>query len=199
MNGWSYRQAADWVVIIEGRLTANTDTPRLNDSYVLGSPAEVEFCASGDWMYVLPDICVNTKGSSWSTSTHTETGSASAWPPLRLCYRLAVVFRYFNLVLKNCVNLKLPQSSSVFTCISSRMSCHLFWRRYFRLKLVTATWQRSSVPSTCWIGALEVVELAMEVRIFVHTVHQTIHPLIYSRKGREGLVYQEALQKRDEF
>jgi hypothetical protein len=33
----------------------------------------------------------------------------------------------------------------------------------------------------------------------VHTVHQTIHPLIYSRKDREGLVYQAALQRRDEF
>jgi len=39
----------------------------------------------------------------------------------------------------------------------------------------------------------------MEVRIFVHTVHQTIRPLIYSRKDHEGLVYQEALQRRDEF
>jgi hypothetical protein len=39
----------------------------------------------------------------------------------------------------------------------------------------------------------------MEDRIFVHTVHQTIHPLIYSRKDHDGLVYQEALQRRDEF
>jgi len=152
-------------------------------------------------MYVLPDIFVNTKRSSWSTSfsTRTESRSAAAWPPLRLCYRPAVVFRYFSLVLKNCVNLNLRQSSSVVTCISSRMSCHLFWRRYFRLKHMTTTWQRSSVPSTCRIGAVEVVELDMEVRIFVHTVRQTIHPFIYSRKDHEGLVYQEALQRWDEF
>jgi hypothetical protein len=191
MNGWSFRGTTDWSVATEGYLTANY---RHSPTYATVTFGEVRRksnfaqvgieCTYGQlYMYI-------QRGSvEVQALVHTLKPDRPQRGRHFVCYRPAVVFRYFSLVLKSCVNLKLRQSSSVFTCISSRMSCHLFWRCYLWLKHVTATWHSSSVPSACWIGALEVVELAMEIRIFVYTVHQTIHPLIYSRKDHLGLVY----------
>jgi len=64
-------------------------------------PAQVEFCATRDWVYIWANIftrmCVPLK----SKLQHTGPWTAAAWPPQppeRLCYRLAVVFRHILLI-----------------------------------------------------------------------------------------------------